>query len=61
MTYVYIYCTSQKKVYKKLEVSLCLQNTKQISHVSKIKTTEIIRMGFACSADCLWNVLIIHD
>ena len=52
MTYVYVYCTSQKEVYKKLEVSLCLQNTKQISHVSKIKTTAIIRMGFACSADC---------
>ena len=29
-----------------------LQNTKQISHVSKIKTSETIRMGFACSADC---------
>ncbi len=41
-----------QKRYKKIEVSLCLQNTKQIFHVSKIKTTETIRMGFACSADC---------
>ena len=28
-----------------IELSLCLQNTKQISHVSQIKTTETIRMG----------------
>ena len=54
MTYMYIYCVSQKKVYKKIEVSLCLQNTKQISHVSKIKTTKTIHMGFACSADCVY-------
>ncbi len=29
-----------------------LQNSKQISHLSKIKTTETIRIGWNCSADC---------